>query len=403
MARRAYRRPVSETDLATLRPFYETGRDTVGFETGIQKAIERLLVAPEFLFRVERDPVDVAAGAAYGLTDLELASRLSMFLWSDIPDEPLLAAAEAGRLSQPAERERQVRRMLAHPKARALVDNFATQWLQLGRIRGVVPDVDVFYEFDENLRADMEQETVLFLDHAIREDRGLPELLSANDTFVNERLARHYGIAGVYGERFRRVEVNDDRGGLLGQASLLTLTAYPTRTSPVLRGKWVLDNLLGMPPSDPPDNVPALADNNGAAEPKSVRERLELHRANPACASCHRMMDPPGFALEHFDAIGRWRATDADGAPVDAVGALADGTEVDGPAALRRAVLAYETSFVRTVTEKLLTYAVGRRMVAADQPAIRKIVADAADDYRWSSIILGVVESVPFQMRRSES
>ncbi|MEO2199464.1 MAG: DUF1588 domain-containing protein, partial [bacterium] len=267
----------------------------------------------------------------------------------------------------------------------------------------VVPDVDVFYEFDENLRADMEQETVLFLDHAIREDRGLPELLSANDTFVNERLARHYGIAGVYGERFRRVEVNDDRGGLLGQASLLTLTAYPTRTSPVLRGKWVLDNLLGMPPSDPPDNVPALADNNGAAEPKSVRERLELHRANPACASCHRMMDPPGFALEHFDAIGRWRATDADGAPVDAVGALADGTEVDGPAALRRAVLAYETSFVRTVTEKLLTYAVGRRMVAADQPAIRKIVADAADDYRWSSIILGVVESVPFQMRRSES
>ncbi|HIE92710.1 MAG TPA: DUF1588 domain-containing protein [Acidobacteria bacterium] len=317
------------------------------------------------------------------------------------------ATSEKAQWSTPSDvslaNERQVRRMLAHPKARALVDNFATQWLQLGRIRGVVPDVDVFYEFDENLRADMEQETVLFLDHAIREDRGLPELLSANDTFVNERLARHYGIAGVYGERFRRVEVNDDRGGLLGQASLLTLTAYPTRTSPVLRGKWVLDNLLGMPPSDPPDNVPALADNHGAAEPKSVRERLELHRANPACASCHRMMDPPGFALEHFDAIGRWRATDADGAPVDAVGALADGTEVDGPAALRRAVLAYETSFVRTVTEKLLTYAVGRRMVAADQPAIRKIVADAADDYRWSSIILGVVESVPFQMRRSES
>ena len=403
LARRAYRRPVTETDLATLRPFYETGRDTVGFETGIQKAIERLLVAPEFLFRVERDPVDVAAGAAYGLSDLELASRLSLFLWSDIPDEPLLAAAEAGRLSQPAERERQVRRMLAHPKARALVDNFATQWLQLGRIRGVVPDVDVFYEFDENLRADMEQETVLFLDHAIREDRRLPELLSANHTFVNERLARHYGIAGVYGERFRRVAVDDDRGGLLGHASLLTLTAYPTRTSPVLRGKWLLDNLLGMPPPDPPDDVPALADNHGAAQPKSVRERLELHRANPACASCHRMMDPPGFALEHFDAIGRWRATDADGAPVDAAGALADGTAVDGPAALRRAVLSYETSFVRTVTEKLLTYAVGRRMVAADQPAIRKIVTDAADDYRWSSIILGVVESVPFQMRRSES
>jgi hypothetical protein len=403
LARRAYRRPVTEIDLAALRPFYEAGRDMVGFETGIQKAIERLLVAPEFLFRIERDPVDLAAGAAYGLSDLELASRLSLFLWSDIPDEPLLAAAEAGRLSQPAERERQVRRMLAHPKARALVDNFATQWLQLGRIRGVVPDVDLFYEFDENLRADMEQETVLFLDHAIREDHGLTELLSSNHTFVNERLARHYGMAGVYGERFRRVAVDDDRGGLLGQASLLTLTAYPTRTSPVLRGKWVLANLLGMPPADPPDDVPALADNHGAVEPKSVRERLELHRANPACASCHRMMDPPGFALEHFDAIGRWRDTDAHGAPVDAAGALADGTAVDGPAALRRAVLAYETSFVRTVTEKLLTYAVGRRMVAADQPAIRKMVADAADDYRWSSIILGVVESMPFQMRRSES
>jgi hypothetical protein len=403
LARRAYRRPVTDADVATLRPFYEAGRDAGGFETGIQKAIERLLVAPEFLFRIERDPVDVEAGAAYGLSDLELASRLSLFLWSDIPDEPLLAAAEAGRLSDPAERERQVRRMLGDPKASALVDTFATQWLQLGRIRGVIPDTDVFYEFDENLRADMERETRLFLEHAIEEDHGLPQLLSANHTFVNERLARHYGIAGVYGERFRRVAVDDDRGGLLGQASLLTLTAYPTRTSPVLRGKWVLDNLLGMPPSAPPDDVPALEENHGAVEPKSVRERLEMHRANPACATCHRMMDPPGFAMEHFDAIGRWRAVDAHGTPVDAAGALADGTQIDGPAALRRAVLAREVSFVRTVTEKLLTYATGRRMVASDQPAIRKIVADAADDYRWSSIILGVVESMPFQMRRSES
>lgn len=403
LARRAYRRPATDADVATLRPFYEAGRDASGFDTGIQKAIERLLVAPEFLFRIERDPVDMEAGAAYGLSDLELASRLSLFLWSDIPDEPLLAAAEAGRLSDPAERERQVRRMLAHPKAAALVDTFATQWLQLGRIRGVIPDTDVFYDFDENLRADMERETRLFLEHAIEEDHGLPQLLSANHTFVNERLARHYGIAGVYGERFRRVAVDDDRGGLLGQASLLTLTAYPTRTSPVLRGKWVLDNLLGMPPSAPPDDVPALPDNHGAVEAKSVRERLEMHRANPACATCHRMMDPPGFAMEHFDAIGRWRAVDPYGAPVDAAGALADGTQIDGPAALRRAVLARETSFVRTVTEKLLTYAIGRRMVAADQPAIRKIVAEAADDYRWSSIILGVVESMPFQMRRSES
>jgi hypothetical protein len=403
LARRAYRRPVTDADVATLRPFYEAGRDASGFETGIQKAIERLLVAPEFLFRIERDPADVEPGTAYGLSDLELASRLSLFLWSDIPDEPLLEAAEAGRLSDPAERERQVRRMLADPKAKALVDTFATQWLQLGRIRGVIPDTDVFYEFDENLRADMERETRLFLEHAIEEDHGLPQLLSANHTFINERLARHYGIAGVYGERFRRVAVDDNRGGLLGQASLLTLTAYPTRTSPVLRGKWVLDNLLGMPPSAPPDDVPALEDNHGAVEPKSVRERLETHRANPACATCHRMMDPPGFAMEHFDAIGRWRDIDEYGATVDAAGALADGTEIDGPAALRRAVLARQTSFVRTVTEKLLTYATGRRMVAADQPAIRKIVTDAADDYRWSSIILGVVESLPFQMRRSES
>ena len=403
LARRAYRRPVTDADVATLRPFYEAGRDASGFETGIQKAIERLLVAPEFLFRIERDPAGVEPGTVYGLSDLELASRLSLFLWSDIPDEPLLQAAEAGRLSDPAERERQVRRMLADPKAKALVDTFATQWLQLGRIRGVIPDTDVFYEFDENLRADMERETRLFLEHAIQEDHGLPQLLSANHTFINERLARHYGIAGVYGERFRRVAVDDNRGGLLGQASLLTLTAYPTRTSPVLRGKWLLDNLLGMPPSAPPDDVPALEDNHGAVEPKSVRERLETHRANPACATCHRMMDPPGFAMEHFDAIGRWRDTDEHGATVDAAGALADGTEIDGPAALRRAVLAGETSFVRTVTEKLLTYATGRRMVAADQPAIRKIVTDAADDYRWSSIILGVVESLPFQMRRSES
>ena len=385
--------------------FYERGQSERGFEAGIQKALERLLVAPEFLFRIERDPPDLAPGTPYRLTDLELATRLSLFLWSSIPDEELLSVAEAGRLHEPVELERQVRRMLADTRAVALVDDFASQWLQLRRVRGVAPDADVFYEFDENLRADMEQETLLFLSSQLREDHGLLDLLTANYTFLNERLAQHYDIPGIYGTRFRRVPIDDEaRGGLLGHASLLTLTAYPTRTSPVLRGKWLLDNILGMPPSPPPADVPALEENHGGAEPRTVRERMEQHRANPACAVCHRVMDPPGFALEHFDAVGRWRATDETGAPVDAAGSLADGTPVDGPATLRQALVGYEQSFVRTVIEKLLTYSVGRRMEYYDQPAIRKIAAAAAsDDHRWSSIVLGIVKSVPFQMRRSES
>ena len=404
LGRRAYRRPLDDDDLDTLLAFYEQGRAEGGFEAGIRKAVERLLVAPEFLFRIERDPPGTPPATAYPLSDLELATRLSLFLWSDIPDEPLLAAAEAGRLSEPDELDRQVARMLADSRARALVDNFASQWLQLGRVRGVIPDADVFWEFDENLRADMERETALFLESQILGDRGVMELFDADYTFVNERLARHYGRDGVYGERFRRVPVEGERAGLLGHASLLTVTAYPTRTSPVLRGKWLLDNVLGMPPAEPPADVPALEENHAGAPPRTMRERMERHRANPACAACHRMMDPPGFALEHFDAIGRWRAADEYGAPVDAAGALADGTAVDGPAALRHAVLAHETSVVRTVTEKLLTYAVGRGMESFDQPAIRRIVHDAeAGGYRWSSIIKGIVESVPFQMRRSES
>ena len=404
LGRRAYRRPLAGGDLDTLMAFHRQGRAEGGFETGIRKAIERLLVAPEFLFRIERDPPGVPPGTAYRLSDAELATRLSLFLWSDVPDEPLLAAAEAGRLSDPDELDRQVERMLADPRARALVANFASQWLQLGRVRGVIPDADVFYEFDENLRADMERETTLFLESQLLGDRGVMELFDADYTFVNERLARHYGLDGVYGERFRRMPVGGDRAGLLGHASLLTVTAYPTRTSPVLRGKWLLDNVLGMPPSEPPADVPALEENHGAAAPRTMRERMERHRANPACAACHRMMDPPGFALEHFDALGRWRSHDEYGAPVDAAGALADGAAVDGPAALRHAVLAHETSVVRTVTEKLLTYAVGRRTEAFDQPAVRRIVRDAeAGGYRWSSIIRGIVGSVPFQMRRSES
>ena len=405
LARRAYRRPVTGADVATLMRFYEAGRAERGFEGGVQKALERLLVAPEFLFRIERDPVDIPAGAAYRLADLELASRLSFFLWSGIPDEELLQVAEEGRLAEPEVLEQQVRRMLADPRATALVENFASQWLQLRRIRGVAPDADVFFDFDENLRVDMERETTLFLESQLREDRGLLELLTADYTFANERLARHYGIRGVYGERFRRVGVDPgQRGGLLGHASLLTLTAYPNRTSPVLRGKWVLDNVLGMPPPEPPADVPALEENHGGRKVLSMRDLMEQHRANPACASCHRMMDPPGFVLENYDAIGRWRDTDEAGAPVDTAGALADGTLVETPAAFRDALLAYDVSIVRTITEKLLGYAVGRTMEHYDQPAIRRIVSEAeADDYRWSSIVLGIVKSMPFQMRSAES
>ena len=404
LARRAYRRPVTGADVDTLMRFYDAGYAERGFEEGVRKALERLLVAPEFLFRVERDPVDVPAGAAYRLTGLELASRLSFFLWSSIPDDELLRAAEEGRLAEPDVLERQVRRMLADPRARALVDNFASRWLQLRRIRGVAPDADVFFDFDENLRADMERETTLFLESQLREDRGLLELLTADHTFVNERLARHYGIPGVHGERFRRVRVAPARrGGLLGHASLLTLTAYPNRTSPVLRGKWVLDNVLGMPPPEPPADVPALEENHGGRQVLSMRDRMERHRANPACASCHRVMDPPGFVLENYDAIGRWRATDEAGAPVDTAGALADGTRVDTPADFREALLAYDVSIVRTITEKLLGYAAGRTMTHRDQPVIRRIVSEAeAHDYRWSSIVLGVVGSMPFQMRSAE-
>ena len=405
LARRAYRRPATNDDVETLMRFYERGKADRGFEGGIQKAVERLLVSPEFLFRIELDPVDVAAGTAYSLSDLELATRLSLFLWSDIPDLELLALAESGRLGDPAELDRQVHRMLADERSVALVDNFANQWLQLNRLQGVMPDADVFYEFDENLRNDMAQETKLFLESQLREDRSVLDLLTADYTFVNERLARHYGIPGIYGERYRRVTVDDpNRGGLLGHASLLMVTSYPTRTSPVLRGKWLLDNILGMPPSPPPADVPALAENDGAGEALSLRDRMEQHRRNPACAVCHRTMDPPGFALEHFDAVGRWRTTTEGGISVDAAGALGDGTLVDGPAALREAVSNYRESYVRTVVEKLLTYGLGRRVEYYDQPAVRAIASSAAaNDYRWSAVILELVKSRPFQMRRSES
>ena len=404
LARRAFRRPVTADDLDVLHAFYEEGRRAGTFETGIQRGIESLLVDPEFLFRIERDPVRTAPGAAYPLSDIELASRLSFFLWSSIPDDELLAAAEAGRLRDPAALERQVRRMLADERARVLVDSFAAQWLHLRRMRTVTPDVQAFPAFDDNLRAALVRETELFVESQIRGDRSVVELLTADYTFVNERLARHYGMAGVYGSRFRRVPLGDGaRRGLLGHGSILTVTSLATRTSPVVRGKWVLENILGAPPPPPPPDVPDLPEREAGEAPRSMRARLEAHRANPVCSACHAQMDPLGFALEHFDAVGRWRETEG-GAPVDASGALPDGTTFDGLPGLRDVLLERRDEFVATVAEKLLTYALGRGLEHYDRPAVRAIVRDAAaGGYRWSSLVLGVARSLPFQMRRAES
>jgi len=403
LARRAYRRPVTDADIETLLPFYEAGRRAGGFEQGIQRAIERLLADPDFLFRIERDPKNVAPGTPYRLTDLELASRLSFFLWSSIPDEELLDLAIRGKLSDGVVLERQVRRMLGDARSKALVSNFAGQWLGLRKISGMAPDPDAFPDFDDNLREAFQLETELFMESQLREDRSVLDLLNADYTFVNERLARHYGIPNVYGNRFRRVRSSDVRRGLLGQGSILALTSYPNRTSPVIRGKWLLDNVLGAPPPPPPPNVPDLKASGDDGKPRSVRERMEQHRENPACASCHVRMDPLGFALENFDAIGKWRST-SDGAPIDASGVLPDGTRFEGVAGLRALVATHDDQLVATVTRRLLTYALGRGAEFYDLPAIRSITRDAAaNDYRWSSIILGIVRSAPFQMRRSES
>jgi hypothetical protein len=410
LARRAYRRPVNDADVAALLTFYDLVRREVsdaGFEAGIQRALERLLMDPEFLFRIEHDPPAAAPRSAYRISDLELASRLSFFLWSSIPDDELLDLASRRRLGQPAVLEQQVRRLFGDVRARrALVANFAGQWLELRNIREHTPDPDIFDEFDENLREAMRRETELFFESQLSDDRSVVDLLNADYTFVNERLARHYGIRGVYGERFRRVALGPDRDyrrGLLGQASLLTVTAYPNRTSPVLRGKWVLGNLLGAPPPPPPPDVPALMDKDASGRLTSVRARLEEHRRNPACAMCHSQMDPLGFALENFDAMGRWRTTAEGDSPIDASGALIDGSKFEGPAGLRSVLLARREQFVTTVTEKLLSYALGRRLESYDQPAVRKIVRDAAaGNYKWSSLVRGIVASVPFQMRKAE-
>ena len=401
LARRAFRRPVNEADLAMLLAFYDAGRRTGDFDAGIRRALTRILVDPEFLFRLEVDPPDAAPGVAYRLTDLELASRLSFFLWSSIPDDELLDLAAGERLHDPAVLGRQVRRMLADPRATALVTNFAAQWLHLRNMRRVTPDVNRFPEFDDNLRRAFRRETELFVASQLRDDRGVADLLTADYTFVNERLARHYGIPGVYGSRFRRVSLDGARGGLLGHGSVLTVTSHATRTSPVLRGKWVLENILGAPPPPPPADVPGLDENRAGETPRSVRERLERHRANPVCASCHARMDPLGFALESFDAIGRWRTHD-DGVPLDTSAALPDGTAFDGPAELRALLWSRREAFAKTVTAKLLTYALGRGLEHYDLPAIRRIVREAAPDHRWSSIVAGIARSVPFTMRRPE-
>jgi hypothetical protein len=398
LATRAYRRPVTDDDVRTLMGFYTAGRANDTFDAGIQRGLERILAAPSFLFRVEREPRPAPA-AAYRLDDLDLASRLSFFLWGSVPDDDLLNAAIRGTLKDPASLARQVRRLLGDRRSKALVNNFATRWLELSKMSGAVPDTELYAEFDENLRDAMEQETRLFIASQIQEDRPVPELLTANYSFLNERLAKHYGIPNIYGSHYRRYTFTDGvRGGLLGQASILTLTSYGNRTSVVMRGRWVLANLLGAPPPPPPPDVPALKDAGMDGAPRSLRDRMEVHRTNPACAACHQRMDPIGFALENFDADGKWRAS-SDGERIDASAALPDGTRFEGVNGLRALVVGHQEDFVRTLSAKLLAYAIGRGLEYYDQPAVRKIAREAArDDYRWSSIIRGVVNSTPFGM-----
>jgi hypothetical protein len=401
LAHRAYRRPVTADDLPQLIALYRQGAATGTFETGIRLALQKILVSPEFLFRVELDPADAAPASVHRVRDVELASRLSFFLWSTIPDEELLAVAERGELSDPAVLESQVRRMLADPRSQALVKNFTGQWLFLRNIAGMQPDTSAFPNFDENLRDALRKETELVLESSLREDRSVADLLSTNYTFVNQRLAEHYGIKGVYGSEFQRVAVTDPkRQGLLGHASIMAVTSYPDRTAPTIRGKWVLEQLLGTPPPPPPPNVPALKEDS-TVKVLTMRQRMEEHRASPQCAVCHRIMDPIGFALENFDGLGRWRDFDGEEGTtkIDSSGVLPDGTAFDGPVGLREILVAKRGMFVETFTERLLTYGLGRGTEQYDAPVIRKIVREAAPgDYRWSSIILGIVKSKPFQM-----
>lgn len=402
LVRRAYRGHDSPADLETLMAFFTEGRSRRDFDYGIQLAIERLLASPKFIFRAERDPAELPTGSVHAVSDLELASRLSFFVWSSIPDDALLSLAETGELSKPATMEREVRRMLADSKAHALVENFAGQWLYLRNLESMIPNSAGFPNFDDNLRQGLLGETEHFFEHIVREDRPVTELMTADYTFLNERVAQHYGVDGVYGNHFRRVGLDDPaRFGLLGKGSVLMVSSHTDRTSPVVRGKWVLENLLGSPPPAPPADVPALEDAD-VSEDATLRERLVAHRENPACAGCHALMDPIGFSLENFDAIGGWRDFEygVDSPAIDASGRLLDGTDVTGPNELRDALMTNPEIFVATVTEKLMVYALGRGLVATDMPAVREIVRSAeAGEYRFSDLVLGIVRSVPFTMR----
>ena len=405
LARRAYRRPVTDEDVEVLLAFYHTRRIDQEFEAGIELALQRLLMSPDFLFRIEQEPAGIAPNTPYRVSDLDLASRLSFLIWSSMPDDELLDVAARGALTDPTVLEHHMRRMLADDRAQALVSNFAGQWLYLRNLPAIVPNADLFPNFDENLRHSFRRETELFFDSIIREDRSVVDLLTADYTFVDERLGRHYGIPNVQGSHFRRVTLTDDRRrGLLGHGSILTATSHPNRTSPVVRGKWILENLLGTPPPAPPPDVPALRETNRDGTVLSMRERMIQHRANPACATCHALMDPLGFALENFDAVGQWRDRGESFTAIDSSGVLPDGTPFEGAAGLRHSLVANPELFVRTLTEKLLVYALGRGLESYDAPTVRAITREAArDDYRFSAIVKGVVFSVPFQMRRSAS
>jgi hypothetical protein len=399
LARRAYRQPVTDADLETLMGFYREASRQGGFEAGARQALARILVGPRFVFRFESDPERLAPGAAHRITDLELASRLSFFLWSSVPDDELLELATQDRLHEPATLEQQARRMLADPRSQSLVTNFGGQWLYLRELKNQRPESK---EFNENLREAFKRETELFFESIIREDHNVLDLLDADYTFVDEQLAGHYGIPNVHGSRFRRVVLPENRRGLLGQGSILLVTSVANRTSPVARGKWILENLMGSPPPLPPPNVPPLKESAGQALAGSVRQRMEEHRNNAACAACHKIMDPIGFSLENYDLIGKWRTTD-EGTPIEASGELVDGAKVDGPAGLREALLSRADVFVSTLSEKLLTYALGRGVRYYDMPAVRAITRAAAkNDYRFSSLISGIVNSAPFQMRVKE-
>ena len=403
LARRAYRRPPTAEEMSTLLGFYEAAAKARGFEAGVQSAIERMLVSFNFLFRIEREPA-ASAGVSYRVDDLGLASRLSFFLWNSIPDDTLLALAERNQLRDPAVLRQQVSRMLRDAKASSLVTSFAGQWLGVRKAQGVLPDPNVFPEFDENLRRAFQRETTMFVESQIAADRSILDLITADYSFVNERLAQHYGLRGVTGERFRRVTLSDgSRGGILGQGTVLMVTSYPDRTAPVVRGFWVLESLLGMPPPPPPPDIPDLKTVTEEGRPLSMRAQMERHRQNPACSVCHVRMDPLGFSLENFDAIGRWRQTSG-GIPVDASAVFADGTPIDGVAGLRAFIVKHQASYIHTFVSKMLTYALGRQLDYRDQPAIRRIVRDAAASrYRWSAIIRGIVLSTPFQMGKTAS